>query len=260
MKILIADSMHPSLFTMLEAEGWEYAYHPEYKREDIIRELPQFEGLFIRSKTFVDFEVMQQAKKLRFIARAGAGLDLIDLDIAKELSISYKNNPVESLRVVSIKLKNYGFLPIKKDDFQEAIQIQLQGNLKILYYEVKSIVPKNLKIVCAQDLKSIFIEPTLLNSKDTFSVKIVYDGEDAQIEPACRIVGISHIKDLELVRLASRNLVIIGIFSVISIYSLIRWTYFVTEPGYWVQVFGSFMFLVAILYTSIYRDRMIQNL
>jgi len=183
-----------------------------------------------------------------------------DLDIAKELSISYKNNPVESLRVVSIKLKNYGFLPIKKDDFQEAIQIQLQGNLKILYYEVKSIVPKNLKIVCVQDLKSIFIEPTLLNSKDTFSVKIVYDGEDAQIEPACRIVGISHIKDLELVRLASRNLVIIGIFSVISIYSLIRWTYFVTEPGYWVQVFGCFIFLAVILYTSIYRDRMIQNL
>ncbi|GLU53880.1 2-hydroxyacid dehydrogenase [Dyadobacter frigoris] len=87
MKILIADSMHPSLFTMLEAEGWEYAYHPEYKREDIIRELPEYEGLFIRSKTFVDLEVMQPAKKLRFIARAGAGLDLIDLEIAKEKGI-----------------------------------------------------------------------------------------------------------------------------------------------------------------------------
>ncbi|MBE9462545.1 NAD(P)-dependent oxidoreductase [Dyadobacter subterraneus] len=87
MKILIADSMHPSLFTMLEAEGWEYAYHPEYKREDIIRELPAFEGLFIRSKTFVDMEVMEPAKKLRFIARAGAGLDLIDLEIAKERGI-----------------------------------------------------------------------------------------------------------------------------------------------------------------------------
>lgn len=87
MKILIADSMHPSLFTMLEGEGWEYAYHPEYKREDIIRELPAFEGLFIRSKTFVDLEVMEPAKKLRFIARAGAGLDLIDLEVAKEKGI-----------------------------------------------------------------------------------------------------------------------------------------------------------------------------
>lgn len=87
MKILIADSMHPSLFAMLEAEGWEYSYHPEYKRDDIIRELPEFEGLFIRSKTFVDLEMMEPAQKLRFIARAGAGLDLIDLDVAKQKGI-----------------------------------------------------------------------------------------------------------------------------------------------------------------------------
>lgn len=87
MKILIADSMHPSLFNMLETQGWDYAYHPEYRREDIINALPEYEGLFIRSKTFVDKEVMQHAKKLRFIARAGAGLDLIDLDVAKELGI-----------------------------------------------------------------------------------------------------------------------------------------------------------------------------
>ena len=84
MKILIADSMHPSLFSMLESQGWEYAYHPEFKREDIIQALPGFEGLFIRSKTFVDQEVMENAPKLRFIARAGAGLDLIDLEVAKQ--------------------------------------------------------------------------------------------------------------------------------------------------------------------------------
>ena len=87
MKILIADSMHPSLFSMLEAEGWEYAYHPEYKREEIISALPEFEGLFIRSKTFVDQQVMVDAKNLRFIARAGAGLDLIDLEAAKQRGV-----------------------------------------------------------------------------------------------------------------------------------------------------------------------------
>ncbi|SEJ32858.1 D-3-phosphoglycerate dehydrogenase [Dyadobacter koreensis] len=87
MKILIADSMHPSLFSMLESQGWEYAYHPEYKRDDIIQALPGFEGLFIRSKTFVDQEVMENAPQLRFIARAGAGLDLIDLEVAKQRGV-----------------------------------------------------------------------------------------------------------------------------------------------------------------------------
>jgi D-3-phosphoglycerate dehydrogenase len=87
MKILIADSMHSSLFNMLEEKSWEYAYHPEYRREDIKSALPDYDGLIIRSKTFVDREMLANAKKLKFIARAGAGLDLIDLDVASELNI-----------------------------------------------------------------------------------------------------------------------------------------------------------------------------
>ncbi|GAB2768449.1 2-hydroxyacid dehydrogenase [Rhabdobacter roseus] len=80
MKILIADEMHPSLFARLEENSWSYAYHPHFRREDILSALPQFEGLIIRSKTRVDREMLAQAARLRFIARAGAGLDLIDLE------------------------------------------------------------------------------------------------------------------------------------------------------------------------------------
>lgn len=87
MKILIADSMHSSLFNMLKGQGWDYAYQPDFRRQDIIDALPDYDGLIIRSKTYVDQEVLATAKKLRFIARAGAGLDLIDLNIAKGLNI-----------------------------------------------------------------------------------------------------------------------------------------------------------------------------
>ncbi|WAC13886.1 2-hydroxyacid dehydrogenase [Dyadobacter pollutisoli] len=87
MKILIADSMHSSLFNMLEEKGWEYAYHPQYRREDIKVALPEYDGLMIRSKTYLDREMLENAGKLRFIARAGAGLDLIDLSVAKERQI-----------------------------------------------------------------------------------------------------------------------------------------------------------------------------
>ncbi|TLV02774.1 2-hydroxyacid dehydrogenase [Dyadobacter luticola] len=87
MKILIADSMHSSLFNMLEQRNWEYDYQPEYRRVEIKAALPEFDGLVIRSKTFVDREMLADAKNLKFIARAGAGLDLIDLDVAKEMNI-----------------------------------------------------------------------------------------------------------------------------------------------------------------------------
>ncbi|MCE7068479.1 2-hydroxyacid dehydrogenase [Dyadobacter sp. CY326] len=88
MKILIADSMHSSLFDMLRDQGWEYAYHPEFRREDILQAIPAYDGLVIRSKTFVDETMLLAAKNLRFVARAGAGLDLIDLDAAERLRIA----------------------------------------------------------------------------------------------------------------------------------------------------------------------------
>lgn len=87
MNILIVDDIHPSLFEMLKQAGFEYRYEPAFKRADILTHIADCEGLIIRSKTFIDEEVLQKAPKLRFIARAGAGLDLIDSAAAEKRNI-----------------------------------------------------------------------------------------------------------------------------------------------------------------------------
>ncbi|MFN8343708.1 MAG: 2-hydroxyacid dehydrogenase [Spirosomataceae bacterium] len=87
MTILIADDIHPSLFDMLRQAGCAYRYEPAFKRADILAHIADFDGLIIRSKTYIDEEVLERASKLRFIARAGAGLDLIDLSAAEKRNI-----------------------------------------------------------------------------------------------------------------------------------------------------------------------------
>ena len=86
--ILIADEMHPSLFAMLDQAGFVYVYQPKISRADLITTLAPFNGLIIRSKTIVDEEVLNQAPNLRFIGRAGAGLDLIDLEATERRGIA----------------------------------------------------------------------------------------------------------------------------------------------------------------------------
>ncbi|GAB3951796.1 2-hydroxyacid dehydrogenase [Spirosoma harenae] len=86
--ILIADEMHPSLFAMLDEAGFHYSYQPKISRTDLITALTPFEGLIIRSKTTVDEELLSQAPNLQFIGRAGAGLDLIDLDLIEQRGIA----------------------------------------------------------------------------------------------------------------------------------------------------------------------------
>ena len=85
--ILIADEMHPSLFDLLNEADFTYDYQPTITRAELIQQLEPFAGLFIRSKTTVDAELLGRAPNLRFIGRAGAGLDLIDLDMAERLGI-----------------------------------------------------------------------------------------------------------------------------------------------------------------------------
>lgn len=85
--ILIADEMHPSLFTMLDEVGFTYAYQPKITRAELLEQLAPFDGLIIRSKTTVDEALLRQAPHLQFIGRAGAGLDLIDLDATERRGI-----------------------------------------------------------------------------------------------------------------------------------------------------------------------------
>lgn len=86
--VLIADEMHLSLMPMLENLGYEPDYQPKIARAEIIEKLNNYVGLIIRSKTFVDAELLQNAHQLKFIGRAGAGLDLIDIDYVESKSIA----------------------------------------------------------------------------------------------------------------------------------------------------------------------------
>lgn len=79
--------MHPSIISMLEKEGHQVTYSPKITREEILEQVSDFEGLIIRSKTPMDQELLEKAENLKFIGRAGAGLDQIDLDYLEKRGV-----------------------------------------------------------------------------------------------------------------------------------------------------------------------------
>ena len=88
MKVLIVDEMHPSLVPMLKERDFEVFYEPSFKLEDVIAYHSDIEGLVIRSKFKINKDFLDQLPNLKFIARAGAGLDLIDLPACAEREIA----------------------------------------------------------------------------------------------------------------------------------------------------------------------------
>ena len=79
--------MHPSIMKMLAKQGHEVTYSPKITRAEILESVAKFEGLIIRSKTPMDRELLEKATNLKFIGRAGAGLDQIDLDFLVERGV-----------------------------------------------------------------------------------------------------------------------------------------------------------------------------
>lgn len=92
-KILIIDLMHESINQLLNNIGYEVDYEPNISISEINKRLGEYEGLILRSKIKVDKQLIENGRNLKFIARAGAGLDLVDEEFLKEKNIILLNAP-----------------------------------------------------------------------------------------------------------------------------------------------------------------------
>lgn len=88
MKVLIVDDLHPIFKEKAEALGYEVDDKPEITRAETLDVVKHYDGIAVRTKFRIDEELLAVAAKLKFVARAGAGLDNIDIDIAKERGIA----------------------------------------------------------------------------------------------------------------------------------------------------------------------------
>jgi D-3-phosphoglycerate dehydrogenase len=88
MKVLIVDEMHESIVMMPQELGLEVHYFPNISEKEVENKVSEYEGLIIRSKFYIDENFLKHAKKLKFIGRAGAGLDLIDIEACQKRGIS----------------------------------------------------------------------------------------------------------------------------------------------------------------------------
>jgi D-3-phosphoglycerate dehydrogenase / 2-oxoglutarate reductase len=88
-KCLIVDPVHPSLFPLLGEIGWDVVYEPDLTREEIRERVKGFDGLIIRSKTIVNADLLGEEPTIRFVARAGAGVDNLDQEflISKNIAL-----------------------------------------------------------------------------------------------------------------------------------------------------------------------------
>lgn len=93
LKCLIADQMHESIIPLLEKTGFIVHYKPEITREQLLQQIADYSGLIIRSKTAINAEFIKKAINLKFVGRAGAGIDQLDVELLNKQNITILNAP-----------------------------------------------------------------------------------------------------------------------------------------------------------------------
>ncbi|HNP48238.1 MAG TPA: 2-hydroxyacid dehydrogenase [Bacteroidia bacterium] len=93
MKILFIDTVHPYLWNSLQEAGHECVEGYTLSRDELMQQVSFYDGLVIRSRIQLDKEILSAAHRLRFIARAGAGMESIDVECAQSKNIACLNSP-----------------------------------------------------------------------------------------------------------------------------------------------------------------------
>ncbi len=94
-KVLISDALSPAAVAIFKDRGIEVDFQPNLgKDKDKLAEtISGFDGLAIRSATKVTAKMLEKAKSLKVIGRAGIGVDNVDIPAATARGIIVMNTP-----------------------------------------------------------------------------------------------------------------------------------------------------------------------
>ena len=93
MKIVVADDLPASALDLLRAEGWEVDARTGRAPDQLAADLQDADAIVVRSATKVTGPLIAAAPKLRVIARAGTGVDNVDVPSASGRGIVVMNAP-----------------------------------------------------------------------------------------------------------------------------------------------------------------------
>lgn len=108
MKLLICDPTDIDAIEKMRAAGIEVDVRDDISAEELMKVIPAYHAVVVRSRTKIRQPLIDVAKNLKLIVRGGVGLDNIDADYACSKGIKVVNTPAASS--VSVAELTIGYL------------------------------------------------------------------------------------------------------------------------------------------------------
>ncbi|NPV14860.1 3-phosphoglycerate dehydrogenase [candidate division WOR-3 bacterium] len=105
MKVIITDPIAPEGVQILRSAGFTVDEKPGIAPDELLKVIPEYDAIIVRSATKVTADVIQAGKNLKVIGRAGVGLDNVDKKAADARGIKVVNTPeATSISVAELAL------------------------------------------------------------------------------------------------------------------------------------------------------------
>ena len=94
LKVLVADPISPKGVEDLKSDGaFDVIFQTGLKEDQLLEIIPDCAALIVRSETKVNGRVLEAAKALKVVGRAGVGVDNVDVEAATARGIIVMNTP-----------------------------------------------------------------------------------------------------------------------------------------------------------------------
>ena len=94
--VLVAEELSPAAIEQLQS-GFEVRHTDGADRGQLLPALADVDAVIIRSATTMDAEALAHAPNLRVVARAGVGLDNVDVEAATKAGVMVVNAPSSNI-------------------------------------------------------------------------------------------------------------------------------------------------------------------
>ncbi len=228
MKVLISDTFSPEGLRLFEeAEEIELVYRPGITADELLTAIVDVDALVVRGGTQVGADLLDRAERLRVIARAGIGVDNINLKAANRKGVVVMNTPFGSTTTTAEHTLAMLFSLARnipqahsstiaggwaKDDFLgvelagKTLGVVGAGKIGRLVVERARAMAMNVQVhdpyLSPEIIRQMSAEPvgleTLLESSDFITLHIPLNAETefllnrrtlAHCKPGCRIVN-----------------------------------------------------------------------
>ncbi|MBP9878476.1 MAG: hydroxyacid dehydrogenase [Chitinophagales bacterium] len=100
-KVIVTDFLHPYLADWLVDKGFQVDIQETITNDELFSIIENYEGLVLSTKIKVTPTLIDKAKNLEFIARAGSGMENIDVAYSKSKGIHVVNSPEGNANAVA---------------------------------------------------------------------------------------------------------------------------------------------------------------